>query len=44
MSKAKHGIAFLVGSLTPLVGHPGAVIAAENPFQMDELTHAFTAA
>jgi hypothetical protein len=28
----------VVGSLVPIVGHPGGVIAADNPFQMETLT------
>ncbi len=37
MSRAKHGIAFVVGSLFPIAGHPVAVNTEENPFRMEEL-------
>lgn len=37
MKKAKHGLAFVVGSLIPVVGNAGAVNPEENPFRMEEL-------
>jgi hypothetical protein len=43
MKKSRNGIAFVVGSLMPIVSLPGAVSAAENPFQTEELTQGITA-
>lgn len=38
MSRARHGIAFVVGSLIPIAGHAAAVDTEENPFRMEEFT------
>ncbi|MCG3202057.1 MAG: hypothetical protein NFCOHLIN_01930 [Gammaproteobacteria bacterium] len=36
MSKARHGIALVVGSLIPIAGHAAAVGTGENPFRTEE--------